>query len=183
MVASHQSSQRWLPCPGFPLARLSGRSFSQNDWKVSVLELFVLSLSLLLWSLCVPLPSNQGYMCMCACVCSFPCLQGALSQTRQLAAVPTKGSEINRPQPGKLSAFPSLKHPKRATSLLRNLARSPPCPVASSDCGKGLKEGRKSALSCHRKWGAKGWGSSRGRSLIGPREDQRTSTVGDSPCS
>lgn len=30
-------------------------------------------------------------------------------------------------------------------------------------CGKGLQEGRKSAFSCHRKWGARGWGSARGR--------------------
>lgn len=100
-------------------------------------------------------------------MCVFPCLQGALSQTRQLAALPTKGSAINRPQPGELLTFPSPKYPglvpKRITSLLRNLAWSPPSPVASSDCGKGLKEGRKSAFSCHRKWGAKGWGSAGGR--------------------
>lgn len=102
-------------------------------------------------------------MCMYMCV---PMSSGS-TQTRQLAAVPTKGSEINRPQPGELLTFLSSKFsglvPRREASLLRNLAWSPPSPVASSDSGKGLKEGRKSAFSCHRKWRAKGWGSTGGR--------------------
>lgn len=108
-------------------------------------------------------PRVDVYVHVCVCV---PMSSGN-TQTRQLAAVPTKGSEINRPQPGELLTFPSSTFsrlvPRRDASLLRNLARSPPSPVASSDCGKGLKEGRKSAFSCHRKWGARGWGSTGGR--------------------
>lgn len=114
------------------------------------------------------------------CIYVFPCLQGTLSQTRQLAAVPTTGSEINGPLPGELLTFPS---PGILRWFLRELQASlgtkpslHPALWLLQTVARGLRREGSLLLA------VTGSGELRvgdhlgvGWALIGPREDQRVS--------